>query len=67
MTHDPLCPVGTKPWDDDYCCQSCNPGETPTWERTCQCDLIAKVRADERELEAYRRWADERSQALTRR
>lgn len=49
MTHDPLCPVGVKPWEDNYCCQRCNPGETPPWERTCQCFLIAKVRAEERE------------------
>ena len=48
MAHDPLCPVGVRPWDDAYCCQRCNPGETPPWECTCQCDLIAKVRAAER-------------------
>lgn len=48
MTHDPLCPVGVKPWENTYCCQKCSPGETPPWERACQCDLISKVRADER-------------------
>lgn len=49
MTHDPLCPVGVKPWEDTYCCQKCSPGETPPWERACQCALIAQVRADERD------------------
>ena len=38
MAHDFHCPVGVKPWEDDYCCQRCNPGETPPWERTCICD-----------------------------
>ena len=46
MTHDPMCPAGTQPLGDEYCCQSCDPGCIPAWERTCQCDLIAKVRAD---------------------
>ena len=46
MTHDPLGPVGVTPREDTYCCQRCNPGETPPWERTCQCGLIAKVRED---------------------
>ena len=59
MTHDPFCPVGVRPWEDDYCCQSCNPGQTPPWERTCQCDLIATVRADEAskvEKRLYESW-----------
>lgn len=43
MTHDPLCPATVMPWEDSYCCQTCNPGETPPWERTCQCLLIAEV------------------------
>lgn len=54
MTHDPLCPSGVKPWEDTYCCQRCNPDETPPWERTCRCDLIEKVRADERKQAGMR-------------
>ena len=49
MTHDPLCPVGVRPWEDFYCCRICNPGEIPSWERICRCDEYAKVRADERQ------------------
>lgn len=67
MTHDPLCPVGVKPWEDTDCCQTCNPGETPSWEHTCQCALIAKVRADERKRVGLRRnnvWDDAYAAAL---
>ena len=39
MTHDPLCPRASHP----KFCEGC----TPQYG-TCQCDLIAKVRADER-------------------
>ena len=46
MTHDPLCPVNGSIFIDDpyYCCQQCNPGDTPPWERNCQCILITKTR-----------------------
>lgn len=50
VTHDPLCPVNGSIFIDDpyYCCQQCNPGDIPPWERACECSLIARVRADER-------------------
>ena len=39
MTHDPLCPRASHPKFCEGCTPQCG---------TCQCDLIAKVRADER-------------------
>lgn len=40
MTHDPLCSLSEE--DEAYCCPECD-------GYGCQCDLIAKVRADERQ------------------
>ena len=37
MTHDPLCPCASHPKFCEGCTPQCG---------TCQCDLIAKVRAD---------------------
>jgi hypothetical protein len=37
MTHDPLCPNIPEHWDGQI-----------LWQAWCHCDLIAKVRADER-------------------
>lgn len=37
MTHDPLCPMS--PPDPAYCCTDCDGYE-------CECDLIAKVKAE---------------------
>ena len=42
MTHDPLCPTQTMCKCKDQECWDCR---DPV---ACQCDLIAKVRADER-------------------
>lgn len=39
MTHDPLCPRAIHPEFCEGCTPACG---------TCQCDLIAKARADER-------------------
>lgn len=43
--HDPLCPKPTGLEELDWCCPSCSPGEVPPWERNCECETIAKVRA----------------------
>ena len=51
MTHDPLCPA-QKCNRSDYCSCFVDFGVC-----LCQCDLIAKVRADEREQESARRAA----------
>lgn len=56
MTHDPLCPELRE--EQHYCCSECTPGVTPYWETTCQCDLIAKVRADEAP-KAVTRWIEQ--------
>lgn len=38
MTHDPLCPNVPEHWDGQI-----------LWPAKCQCDLISKVRAEERD------------------
>jgi hypothetical protein len=45
MTHDPLCPRTSHPKFCEGCTPQCG---------TCQCDLIAKVRADEQQQVARR-------------
>ena len=49
--HDPLCP-----W-------RAIPGRTDTWIQGCRCDLIARVRADERERIAQEIEADRADRA----
>ena len=46
MTHDPFCPTQTMCKCKDQECWDCR---DPVW---CQCDLIAKVRADQVERDA---------------
>ena len=43
MTHDPLCPCASHPKFCEGCTPQCG---------TCQCDLIAKVRADQKRADA---------------
>ena len=47
MTHDPLCLAADG--------EPCHEHGTPACPCDCQCDLIAKVRADERQQESARR------------
>ena len=63
MNHDPMCPIQTLPCPghdrphDTYTATD-DRGVTETWcgscQTLCQCDLIAKVRADERERSVTR-------------
>ena len=54
MTHDPLCDWQQKQCEDNCAAASIGDHCSHMW---CQCELIAKVREDEREQESARRAA----------